>query len=337
MNLSAVIDALRSLLAGAKESSERCRAAQIVSQSPTLRDLYDATVADWHLRARKSFGDLERRWRPLFKHFGERCIAESITYDGLVRYAGDRLRGGGAPATVGKELSYLSRGFHIMERSGKLRTPPFPTITVKNARQEFIDDDEFFAIERELPEDLRPFFRFKWLTGWRNQEVASLTWARHVDWKRGRVVLFLYETKNDEAREFPFLYLPALETLLREQRARTDALERKLSKVIPHVFWRNSFKARDGRGVHYFRTSWVNACRRAGHPGKIPHDFRRTAIRRLEDAGVKRSVAKKLVGHKSDAAYERYNIAPPQDLAIGVEKLAAFMDGGAAQAGIGLH
>ncbi len=70
------------------------------------------------------------------------------------------------------------------------------------------------------------------------------------------------------------------------------------------------------------RAEWRSACRRAKLIGKIPHDFRRTAVRNLERAGVPRSVAMKLVGHKTEAIYQRYAITNEQDLREGVSKLA---------------
>jgi integrase len=58
--------------------------------------------------------------------------------------------------------------------------------------------------------------------------------------------------------------------------------------------------------------------------GKIPHDFRRTAVRNLERAGVPRSVAMKLVGHKTESIYRRYAIVARQDLADGIKRLADY-------------
>jgi hypothetical protein len=52
------------------------------------------------------------------------------------------------------------------------------------------------------------------------------------------------------------------------------------------------------------------------------HDFRRTAVRNLERAGVSRSTAMKLTGHKSEAVYRRYAIVSKADLTEGVQKLA---------------
>ena len=65
------------------------------------------------------------------------------------------------------------------------------------------------------------------------------------------------------------------------------------------------------------------ACKAAGAPGRIPHDFRRTAVRNLERAGVPRSVAMKMVGHKTEAIYRRYAIVSDADLQDAAKKLAA--------------
>jgi integrase len=60
-----------------------------------------------------------------------------------------------------------------------------------------------------------------------------------------------------------------------------------------------------------------------GVPDRIPHDFRRTAVRNLERAGVSRSVAMKMTGHKTEAIYRRYAIVSEQDLHEAARKLAA--------------
>jgi hypothetical protein len=62
----------------------------------------------------------------------------------------------------------------------------------------------------------------------------------------------------------------------------------------------------------------------AGVPGKIPHDFRRTAVRNLERAGVARSAAMKIVGHKTKPIYRRYAIAEEKTLIEGADELEQF-------------
>jgi integrase len=57
---------------------------------------------------------------------------------------------------------------------------------------------------------------------------------------------------------------------------------------------------------------------------RIPHDFRRTAARNMERAGVPRSVAMALGGWRSELMYRRYAIASEADLRDGVSRLASF-------------
>ena len=64
----------------------------------------------------------------------------------------------------------------------------------------------------------------------------------------------------------------------------------------------------DGAPIKEFRTHWHRACQAAGLPGRLLHDFRRTAVRNMERAGIQRSVAMSMVGHKTEAIYRRYAI-----------------------------
>jgi integrase len=57
---------------------------------------------------------------------------------------------------------------------------------------------------------------------------------------------------------------------------------------------------------------------------RIPHDFRRTAVRNLERAGVSRSDAMKMVGHKTEAIYRLYAIADERSMKESAGKLDRF-------------
>jgi integrase len=69
--------------------------------------------------------------------------------------------------------------------------------------------------------------------------------------------------------------------------------------------------------------SFKTPCRNSGVPGRILHDFRRTALPNLERAGIPRSVAMKLTGHKTESVYRHYAIADDRDLRVAVERLDA--------------
>jgi integrase len=97
----------------------------------------------------------------------------------------------------------------------------------------------------------------------------------------------------------------------------TRAVEQRRGQIVPWVFHRN------GRPVRSFYGAWHKACDAAGCPSRIPHDFRRTAVRNLVRAGVPERVAMMLTGHKTRSVFERYNIVSGADLRDGVKKLAA--------------
>jgi integrase len=155
--------------------------------------------------------------------------------------------------------------------------------------------------------------RFPYITGWRvPSEVLTLTWPQ-VSFDGDSVRLEPGTTKNDEGRTFPFT--DDLRALLEEQRARTEEVQRQTGQIVPYVFHRR------GKPIKDFRGAWDTACRGAGIPGRIPHGFRRTAVRNLVRAGVPERVAMQLTGHKTRSVFERYNIINEADLQDAAAKL----------------
>lgn len=109
----------------------------------------------------------------------------------------------------------------------------------------------------------------------------------------------------------------ALRAVLQAQHAAHERLK-KQCEVVPWVFFRLVADGRGGplrpRPILAFYKAWKAACRQAGCPGRIPHDFRRTAVRNLVRAAVSDRVAMPLTGHKTASVFNRYNITSPGDL-----------------------
>jgi integrase len=297
----------------------------------TFEDLARIIRDDYAVNGRRSSDRLECSLKRLTAAFGG-VRAATLTLDRLTAYVRERLDARAAPGTVWNELKVLRRAFRLAKRAGRVaRVPDFPALAgVDRARTGFFEDADYRAVLAELPAPLRPAIAFAYYTGWRiPSEVLSLTWAQ-VDFRAGMVRLEVGTTKTGEGRTFPFAALPPLEALLERQRQHTTTIEQELGRIVPWVFHRR------GKPIRDFHHAWAGACDRAAHAGdgplraiirpsllgRVPHDLRRTAVRNLERAGVSRSVAMKLTGHKTEAVYRRYAIAPEQDLREGVAKLA---------------
>ena len=223
-----------------------------------------------------------------------------------------------ANASVNYELAMLKRMFTLSRKLLPVH-PHFPRLHLNNVRTGFFEESEFQAFLANIEEDLQPVMELAYITGWRiRSEILPLRWGLNVDLEAGEVRLEPGTTKNNEGRVFPISALPKLAELLMRQKRRTEAIEKSTSRIIPWVFHRQGNKIKD------FRGAWDKAIKAAGIPRKIPHDFRRTAVRNLERAGVPRAVAMKLVGHKTESIFRRYAIVARQDLLDGLKRLADY-------------
>ncbi|MCI0548909.1 MAG: site-specific integrase [Candidatus Rokubacteria bacterium] len=285
----------------------------------TFAELATMLLDDYKANGRRSLDRVEdslNRLRPVFGHLRARAISR----DRITGYARQRREeDGAAPATINRELACLKRMFTLGAQAGKVgHRPHIPMLEERNIRTGFFEREQLDAVLRHLPDDLRPPIHTAYLTGWRLQsELLTRQW-RHVDFVNGWLRLDPGETKNGEGRMFPLT--PELRAVLEAQRAHTHALERQQGRVIPWVFHR------DGEPIRSLRRPWKVACRLAGVPGRLIHDFRRTAVRNLERAGVPRSTAMKMVGHKTESVYRRYAIVDEAMLREGAEKIARLAD-----------
>jgi integrase len=154
---------------------------------------------------------------------------------------------------------------------------------------------------------------FAYWFGWRfHSEILSLSWDQ-VDFSEGSVRLYPNTTKNNEGR---IVYLEG------EQLALFQQLFVQHQTIYPNC---DLVFHRDGKPIKDFRVVWDRACGEAGLGGRIPHDFRRTAVRNLVRDGIGDTVAMKITGHKTRDVFGRYDIVSDSDLRRAARKVNARM------------
>jgi integrase len=300
--------------------AELDRKAKGLAPSPDPRlclvdDLLEALEARYMTEGRRSIDRLRFSSDQLLRLFkGVQAIR--VTGADILRYSQLRLKEQAAPATINRELAALRAAYRLgLDNDVITAMPRIKLLPENNVRKGFAEAKQVDAICKRLKLDVGDGVRFALVTGWRRAEVFSLTWSQ-VDWNGGFVRLEPGTTKNKEGRSFPIT--PVLRTLLEHRQELTRRCERAQARIIPLVFHRS------GRRIESFRRSWRKACEKAGLPGLLFHDLRRSAVRNLERAGVPRSVAMKLTGHKTESIYRRYAIVAESDLRDAGAKLSAL-------------
>lgn len=296
------------------------KGAAVTSKIGRLRfdDAAEDLKADYRINNKRSLGHVERHVERLEKHFGG-CRMSEINGADLRKYIDARQEDGAKNATINRELAALRRMFTLAIDAGKLiAKPKIRMLAEDNARQGFFEREQFADVIRRLPAPLQAVATFAFWTGWRRSEILALDWQR-VDRKAMIVRLDVGSTKNKDGREFAYGAIDDVRAMMARQWAEHEKLKKATPAVIcPLVFHRN------GKRIASLRKAWNAACEAAGCPGRLLHDCRRTTVRNLERAGVSRSVAMKLTGHKTESVYRRYAIVSSGDLAEAAVKLQAL-------------
>lgn len=285
----------------------------------TYTDLEADLLDHYRVSGKRNLKDAEGRVQPLTAFF-QRYRAAAIRPPAITAYAKHRQAAGLANATINRELSILRKMLRLAVRNGKVHAVPHVDMLQEPpARQGFFEPEQWAAVRKRLPEDVRVACDIGYTFAWRIKSEVLTLQRRHVDLDAGTIRLDPGSTKNKDGR---IVYLtPDLTRLLREQFARVDRLSRESGRIIPHVFPHLTGRFQ-GERIGNFRQAWQTACRRAGMPGKLVHDFRRTGVRDMVRKGIPERVAMQISGHKSRSVFERYNIVSDGDLRRAAESLS---------------
>lgn len=241
-------------------------------------------------------------------------IADDLTTEDTEEFRRQRESTGCVFSTVNRELGYLRGALSRELRATPSRITQIPYMrrpSEKNqVREGFIDRDGYQKILAELPQSLKALFVCAFHTGARLGELLSVKWE-HIDFENGIIELTSKTTKNSEGRWIPIW--GDMGYVLRSQRMVRDNECPRCNWVF---FWHRDYHARatPGTRITDFRWAWHEACERAGFPGLIFHDLRRSGIRYASrEAGLSDSQVMLMSGHKTPAMLRRYNIRDSRD------------------------
>src|SRR2546425_2419037 len=282
-----------------------------------LREHYQATGA-------RNLKEAETRLQHLDRFFQGRRVAALSQMDAtayVLKRHGDDV----SNATINRELAILTKMLRLAYETSKLvRIPVIRKLKENAPRQGFFEREQFEAVRRRLRPDLQTASAIAYTYGWRMQSEVLALERRQVDLQSGTLRLDPGTTKNNEGR---IVYLtPELKALLAAQLERVERLSKQNRQIIPYIFPHLTGR-RAGTQRGDFRKAWSTACQKAGVPGMLRHDLRRTAVRNMVNAGVPELVAMKVTGHKTRSVFDRYHIVSPGDLQDVARRLAGTFSG----------
>jgi integrase len=192
---------------------------------------------------------------------------------------------------------------------GRRSTPPrvltlpyIPMLKENNTRRGFVEEADYRKLVNASAGQLwlRTFLELAYTYGWRRGELLNLR-VRQVNLAAQTVRLDAGSTKNREGREVTMT--PTVRQLL--------ALCVAGKKPEAHVLTRERHGKQ--KRICDMRDAWKKLTTKAGLPGLLRHDLRRSAAKAMRAAGVPESVTMNTGGWKTNSMFRRYAIVSSSD------------------------
>jgi integrase len=228
------------------------------------------------------------------------------------QYILQRQAEGASNGTVNRELAIVGRGFKLgYEAEPRLvsQIPVIHKLPEGDARQGFLEPDQYERMLEELPANLKALFVCGYHTGARKGELRAIQWPQ-VNFEDGLIRLPAEQTKNKRPRTLP-IYGDMQRWLIYQK------------ETCPAGCMWVFHGAHRGR-VDSHLNGWKDACARAGMPDLLFHDLRRSAVRNMKKAGLQDLEAMRISGHLTRSVFDRYNIIDEDDLAAAGRRLDEY-------------
>ena len=274
--------------------------------SPVDRGLRVGEVLDWlagdyRLRHKES-PQFKSHLKPVRAHFDDWLVIDLMD-ESIDAYIEERLEADKVAATINRETQILGQALRLALK--RRRIPSMPSIRhlpENNTREGFFERPEFETLVAALPDYLKDFTRFAYLTGWRKGEITSLRWA-DVDIFSQTVRVRRSKTEAGH-RTIPLNRDATLALAKLQERAEAFGSSSPEHCVFPACENRHVDPSTPQKS---WRSAWRRLTKAAGFPGFRFHDLRHQAITEMSEAGASDATIMAVAGHVDRAMMEHYS------------------------------
>jgi len=250
----------------------------------------------------------------LIPFFGAKPVSEIKPHEVEAFRSQRTKRDGTRPClqTINNDHTVLKHCLNVAIRRGLMVANPASAVPLpdpRNERDRVLSVEEWTALYGAASPHLKPVLLVAYHLGQRLGEIINLTWDR-VDLRRGFITLRGVDTKTKKPRHVPMT--PAVREALGD-------LAKVRSLKTNRVFLYN------GEPVKQITRTFRTAKKAANIKDFRFHDLRHCASTNLRRAGVDTATAMKIVGHKSEKMWKRYNAIEESDLVNAASKLNTYL------------
>lgn len=301
-----------------------------IEHETTIKDLAQLVVNDYQANNFKDLRgalQLQKFWKTL----AESRRADTIDSNQLTTWSNDWRANGLSSARTNRRIAFLLRGYRLAkEKSLVNEVPAWTALKEAPPRSGTRTWEEFLNVRSLLPPHARVPVTIEFWLGTRSGETLAIGWSQVRFQHARQLVEIRLDAENTKTSEQRVAVMGGdLYTTLRDWHTIVKAQYPTCQTVCSYR----------GKPLKSIRTSWQTACVKVGlgrwgnpegkevgnrkYSGALVHDFRRTAIGRMEDAGIPRKTAMSISGHKTDSVYRRYHVVRKADLVEAGQRIMA--------------
>ena len=263
-------------------------------------------LRDWYLdlpevKQKRTFKDIKISINIVVQYIGKKLSVSHLAPKHIEAFRKNRLKENTSwgrpakPATVNRNVANFRAMLNRAVDYGKLETNPtgrIKQLEENNIRERVLSQNEFNRLLNNCHGEIKGLVLIAYYLPMRQEEILNLTWEE-IDFKYRFIRLGVHRTKNKTVRSIPM------------NRKIIDYFQ-SLPRPLQGGF---RFSKR-----HFNRKAYNKAVKASNLGDFTFHDLRHCAINNLRLAGNDHFVIKRASGHKTDSAFQRYNLVTEEEM-----------------------